>query len=200
MSLERDPRVPEQTQVRQGQPWSSAGHTDPPCPAASLGCCSPGAPMLRVMRPAGAQPGLVSPSVFQCSQLTVPHPCTVPSTAFLVPRNQRNSGLHGQSCLHAPEVMTEDQGSSPLATVLLVQFALFAITGAGHLLPLAHTSTKLCLTQMPLLALLLPLVPLCPPSPQMHITHGTTYGSKKPTSVVFGDTKICSACWKSGDW
>lgn len=53
-----------------------------------------------------------------------------------VPKNQRNSGLHGQSSLHAPKVTTEDQGSSLLATVLLPQFAQFAITGAGHLLPL----------------------------------------------------------------
>lgn len=42
---------------------------------------------------------------------------------------------------------------------------------------------------------------LCVPlSPQMHVTHGTSYRSKRPINVMFGDPKICSACWKSGDW
>lgn len=59
-----------------------------------------------------------------------------PALLSFVPRNQRNSGLRGQSSLHLPKVMTEEQGSSLLAAVLLAQFAQFAKPGSGQLLPL----------------------------------------------------------------
>lgn len=132
MSLERGPWVPEQSQVRQGQPWSSAGGSATSMditaahrssmPRASPGsCCSH----------AGCECPQLVPSQGWCHPVCAnppSSPCLTHALLSFVPRNQRNSGLRGQSSLHAPEVMTENQGSSLLATVLLAQFAQFAIS------------------------------------------------------------------------
>lgn len=114
-----------------------------------------------------------------------------PKHCFLL--YQRNSGLCGQSSLHVSKVMTEDQGSSLLGTILLAQLA---ITGAEQLLPLGSQEHRamscpnvLAGSAASLGASVSPLA-----SDARH-----TYGSKWPINVMFGDTRVCSACWKLGE-
>lgn len=200
MSLERDPRAPEQTQVRQGQPWSSAGHTDPPCPAASLGLCSSTAPMLGVSAPSWCP---ARAGVTQCMPV-LPAQCASPMhsprTAFFCTKKSKEFWAPWPELSSFTQSNDREPGLQPVATVLLAQFAQFAITGAGQLLPFGSHKHQAMSCPNALAGCAASLGASVPPLTQMHITHGTSYGSKRSSNVMFEDTKMCSACWKLGDW
>lgn len=198
MSLERDPRVPEQTQVRQEQPWSSAGGSATSMDItaahrssvsrASLGYCS---------SHAGCECPQLVPSQGWCHPVhaSAPSsPCLTHALLSFVTRNQRHSGLRGQSSLHAPKVMTEDQGSSLLATVLLAQFAQFAIPPPW----LTQAPSRV----LPKSLCWLCCFPWCLCVPLTSDAHHTQHKLRiqKSNKCRFGDTKTCSARWKLGDW
>lgn len=231
--------MPEQTQVRQGQPWSSAG-----CTRRCRGACTshqrtdamhdsakqPAPPWQPALSGLAASPakscrdeavelgghvglglawgsplrawGLPCPNSFSwvlqlcCSHAGYECIGWCPARAGVTQRGDSPPGSlclahaqsqalfhppffctkkpekcwaqrRGQSPLHAPKVIREEQGSRLLRTARLAQFAQFASTGAGAAFPpLLMQAPCQCPAQMPLLALLLPSVPLHPHSPR----------------------------------
>lgn len=146
---------------------------------------------------AGAQSGLVSPSVatvvlapcalhmhspkhcfiFLSKEMLGPVPWPEPSSC--IQSNYRGAGLQAvANCLVGPVCQYRVRSS---------------------FLPLLMQAPCRCPAEMPLLALLLPSVPLHPTLPWMDITHSTSYRSKRPiNATLFVDTGICSARCKSG--
>lgn len=167
-------------------------HTDPPCPAASRGSCSSAAPMLGVRAPAAAQ---VSPRACQSFQLTVPRTCTVPSTAFFCTKEPKEFWALWPELSSCTRSNDRGPGLQPVGNC-----------SAGSAGPVCHhwgrAASPPWLT--PALSHILPrclcwlcCFPWCLCVPLTSTTRHI-YGSKRPISVMFGDTRICSTCWKSG--
>lgn len=143
MSLERDPRVPEQTQVRQGQPWSSAGHTDPPCPAASLGSCSSAAPMLGVSAPSRCP---ARAGVTQCVPVLPAHCASLMhSPKHCFPLYLKTKGILGsmaRALFMHPKIRQRTRAPVCRQLFCCPSLPSLALLGQGTFSPLAHTSTN----------------------------------------------------------